>query len=258
MDLTKFNTTKNRFDIINGEEAKLIDNINDSLMWGAMQHLRMAGFKWVEVPTLTKITGACENVDTLYHVNHFGQEAYLAQTGQLYLEAKIPLHEKLWTIIVSSRAEDRPDSRHLNQFQLIELEHKGALKDILMNIEGTVKAMIKQALLEHKDALESLGRLDELKRWVKEPFARITYTQAVELLKGTEHEIEWGDDLSSAQEQYLVKKKGNKPLFISHFPKAIKFFNMKGNLKDDKVVNSADLIMPYSGESTGAAEREND
>ena len=92
MDLTKFNTTKNRFDIINGEEAKLIDNINDSLMWGAMQHLRMAGFKWVEVPTLTKITGACENVDTLYHVNHFGQEAYLAQTGQLYLEAKIPLH----------------------------------------------------------------------------------------------------------------------------------------------------------------------
>ena len=130
MGLEEFSTTKNRFELIVKEEAAIIDGINDSLMWGAMDYLRSSGFKWVEVPILTKITGACENVDTLYAVDHFGQEAYLAQTGQLYLEAKIPLHKKLWTIITSSRAEDKADDRHLNQFQLIELEHEGTLDGV--------------------------------------------------------------------------------------------------------------------------------
>ena len=77
-------------------------------------------------------------------------------------------------------------------------------------------------------------------------------------MKGTHLEIEWGDDLTHAHELFLVEKYGNRPLFITHYPKDIKFFNMRVNDDDPSVVNSADLIMPYSGESVGSAEREND
>ncbi|MFH1506011.1 MAG: amino acid--tRNA ligase-related protein [archaeon] len=258
MNLEVLSTTQNRFGLITGPEARVVDDVNDALMWGAMAFLRQQGFKWIEVPTLTKITGACENVDTLYSVDHFGQEAYLAQTGQLYLEAKIPLHSKLWTIITSSRAEGRPDSRHLNQFQLIELEHVGSLDALLDNLEGTVKAMLGHAFWEQRDTLRKLGRLAELKRWMELPFVRMTYTRAVDWLNGTPYEFAWGEDLSSDAEQYLVQENGNNPIFITYFPKEIKFFNMRVNPLDGRVVNSADLIMPYSGESAGAAEREND
>ncbi len=258
MNLEAFCKTEGRFGIINSEEAGVIDGINDALLWGAMDYLRKEGFTWVEVPIMTKITGACENVDTLYAVDHFGQEAYLAQTGQLYLEAKIPLHNKLWTIITSSRAEDQADERHLNQFQLIELEHAGRLGDVLGHIEGTVKAMMRSALRERGNDLEELGRYEEMVGWVEEKFGCISYREAVDVLDGSAHAIRFGDDFSSEHEQYLVQEMGRKPLFITHFPKAIKFFNMRENRNDPQIVNSADLVMPYSGESAGAAEREDD
>ena len=257
MDFKALKTTENRFSSITSKEARAIDELNDSLMWGAMTHLRENGFRWLEVPLMTKITGACENVDTLYAVDHFGVEAYLAQTGQLYLEAKIPVHEKVWTVITSSRAEGSVDGRHLNQFQLVEFEHQGDFRMMLGNIEGTVKAMIREALEQNPGLLKELSRYDELAKWVDQPFGEITYTQAVEAVRGTEHELEWGEDLTSKVEAELVKMNGNKPLFITHFPLAIKFFNMRQNPDEPEVVNSADLIMPYSGESVGSAEREN-
>ena len=257
MNLETMKNTKDRFNTITGIEAKVIDEINDALMWGAMTHLREQEFTWIEVPIMTKITGACENVDTLYALDHFGKEAYLAQTGQLYLEAKIPVHEKLWTIITSSRAEESVDTRHLNQFQLIELEHKGDFELLLKNIESTIKAMINYSVETKRELLDELGRVKEITSWSKNPFARITYTQAVRQLSKTPLAIEWGEDFTSATEEYLVSANGNKPLFITHFPTKIKFFNMKQNEADPDIVNSADLIMPYSGESVGSAEREN-
>jgi len=258
MDLTVLEKTDDRFNIINGKEAGVVDHINDSLMWGAMNWLRENGFTWVEVPILTKITGACENVDTLYSVDHFNEEAYLAQTGQLYLEAKIPMHQKLWTIITSSRAEDSVDERHLNQFQLIELEHQGDFEELLTHVEGCVKGMLSEAVSNSEKELRQLKRLDEVKGWLKEPFGRLSYTDVVQMLIGTDHQIAWGEDLKTAQETYVVDRMGGIPVFITHFPKEIKFFNMRQNDSREDVVNSCDLIMPYSGESVGAAEREND
>ncbi len=254
----RMKSTDNRFGILNSEWMKAVDNINDSLMLGAIEHLSKSGFRWIDVPIMTKITGACENVDTLYSVEHFGKTAYLAQTGQLYLEAKIPSHEKVWTVIHSSRAEGSVDDRHLNQFHLIEFEHKGGFEMLLDIIEETIKAMMRKVLKNNRDDLEILGRsIDELESYLR-PFNSITYTEAVEHLKGTALEIEWGDDLTHAHELFLVEKYGNGPLFITHYPKKIKFFNMRVNDDDPGVVNSADLIMPYSGESVGSAEREND
>ncbi len=258
LDLRKLETTSRRFSLINTPEAEAVDKINDSLLWGAMNFCRENGFQWMDVPTLTKITGACENVDTLYKLEHGDAEAYLAQTGQLYLEAKIPLHEKVWTIIDSSRNEPDADTRHLNQFKLFEIEHHGDLNKLLRNLEKLTKAMMKEVLIKNHQTLKQLGRVEEIETWVEQPFSRMSYTECIKMLKGTQHQVEWGEDLKSEEEEYLVEKTGNKPLFITHFPKAIKFFNMRENDDNSEVVNSTDLIMPYSGESAGAAEREND
>ncbi len=248
--------TKKRFTVINSKTMAVIDKINSNLYLGAIEYLTSNNFCWVEVPTLTKITGACENVDTLYSVDHFGTEAYLAQTGQLYLEAKIPSHKKVWTIITSSRAESLVDGRHLNQFTLIEFEHLGDLNMLLANIQATVQSMIRKVLENNQEELSVLGVDKDHVQAYLEPFTRITYTNAITLLRNV-FPVQWGDDLKAAHELFLVKALGNKPLFITHYPKAIKFFNMRQNEENPEVVNSADLILPYSGESTGSAEREN-
>ncbi len=248
--------TENRFEIINSNEMAVVDKINSNLYTGAMEYLIKNGFCWVEVPTITKITGACENVDTLYCLDHFGVEAYLAQTGQLYLEAKIPSHKKVWTAIASSRAEAQVDERHLNQFTLLEFEHAGNLDMLLENIEAMVKAMVKKAVDESSEELELIGVDNEKLSVYDKKFSRITYTKAIEMLE-TVFDIKWGADLKSPHELFLVDALGGKPLFITHYPKEIKFFNMRVNDDDESIVNSADLIMPFSGESVGSAEREN-
>jgi len=249
--------TENRFEIINSNEMYVVDRINSSLYTGAIEYLVKNGFCWVEVPTITKITGACENVDTLYCLDHFGVEAYLAQTGQLYLEAKIPSHKKVWTVITSSRAEHQVDGRHLNQFTLLEFEHAGNLEMLLGNIEGMVKSMVKKAIDDSREELELIGVDSEKLSPYAKKFNRITYTKAIEMLEAV-FDIRWGDDLKSRHELFLLDALGGRPLFITHYPKEIKFFNMRVNDDDENIVNSADLIMPFSGESAGSAEREND
>jgi len=251
-------STENRFDMLNNEVVCALDKINDSLMWGAMQYFKDTSYTWIEVPIMTKVTGACENVNTLYSVNHFGKEAYLAQTGQLYLEAKIPKHSKVWTTIISSRAEQKVDSRHLNQFSLVEFEQQGDFEKLLPTIEAIVQAMVANVLKENKKELEFLGRdINELEKYLK-PFNRVTYTEAIKLLQANDFEIYWGDDLSHQAEMKILELHNNLPTFVTHFPAKIKFFNMRLNRDNKDIVNSADLLMPYSGESAGSAEREDD
>jgi len=256
--LEMLKSTEGRFRKINSDEFVAIDKVNDALYWGALDYFHRNWFTWMDVPTIARITGACEDVDTLYALQHFGRQAYLAQTGQLYLEAKIPRHKKVWTVITSSRAEATADERHLNQFQLLEFEQQGGFEEMLATVEGTVKAMLRSALRNASAELEFLGRdLPELESYLL-PFNRITYTEAVEMLADTHFQIAWGDDLKRQHELFLVQALGGKPLFITHFPTAIKFFNMRQNRGNPLVVNSADLVMPYGGEAVGSAEREND
>jgi asparaginyl-tRNA synthetase len=250
--------TNNRFNIITSDKMTAIDKINDSLYWGATEYFKKNDFTWIEVPIMTKITGACENVDTLYELEHFGKTAYLAQTGQLYLEGKIPTHKKVWTTILSSRAESKVDSRHLNQFTLVEFEHSGNFESLLENIEGVIQSMVKNVIEKNKEELKKLGRdVEELKKYLT-PFKRMTYTNAISLLSKNGFDISWEDDLKHEHEMKLIELNNNLPLFITHFPTNIKFFNMRQNRSDDSIVNSADLLMPHAGESVGAAEREDD
>ncbi len=139
------------------------------------------------------------------------------------------------------------DSRHLTEFTLIELEFAGTFEELLEHIEGVITSMVESVLKKMTSRWLDRNRL----RKVMAPFPRITYTEAIESLGR-----EFGHDIAREEEQLLVEKFGNVPLFITHYPRRMKFFNMIENSKNPELVDSADLILPFGGETVGAASRE--
>jgi len=246
--------TKDRHKLLSTQAMHTVVKIESGLLKGARKYFEEHNFIEVVIPHLTKATGACENIATMFELDYFGKKGYLSQTAQLYLEVLTPFLEKVWCIGPSFRAEPRADERHLSEFTLIELEFAGDFKELLEHIEGAICSMINCVLNEREEELQLLNVNIERLRKVREPFEKITYTEAVGLL--VEYGVKWGDDLKSHHEKALVQMHGNMPLFVTHFPKAIKFFNMRENGENPAVVNSADLLLPISGEAVGAAERE--
>lgn len=214
------------------------------LLKGAREYFNEMDFIEIVVPHITKATGACENIDTLFKVDFFGQRAYLSQTAQLYLESLIPWMNKVWCVSPSFRAEPRVDERHLTEFPLIELEFAGTFEELLEHIEGLITSMVKAVLRKMTSRWLDRNRL----RDVSPPFQRIKYEDAIGIF-----DLPFGSDLNSEQEQKIA---GGQPTFITHFPKKIKFFNMIENEENPELVDSADLILPFGGEAVGAASRE--
>lgn len=217
------------------------------LLQGARKYFDDMEFNEIVVPHITKATGACENIDTLFAVDYFGERGYLSQTAQLYLESLIPWLNKVWCISPSFRAEPRVDNRHLTEFTLVELEFAGTFEELLEHIEGVLVSMIGSVLRKMTSRWLDRNRL----RQVVPPFPRVSYSEAIKELN-----TEFGHDITREEEQMLVQKHGGKPLFITHFPRSMKFFNMIENEENPQLVNSADLILPYGGEAVGAASRE--
>ena len=235
-----------------------IAKVESALYRGAESYFKENGFTHIpSVPHIVDITGACENVDTLYSMDYHGNEAFLTQTGQTALEILLTNGvEKVCCMIHSFRAESEVDNRHLTEFPLIELEFtydekKDGFVLLLDHIEGTIKSMVKSALSE-QGVLSELGvDIGRLKKIVEEPFVRISYDEAVKIAGK-----EWGDDLDAEAEHKVLQKFGQKPVFVMRYPEEIKFFNMKRNRKQPRIVDSADLLLPFSGEAVGSAVRE--
>lgn len=236
-------------------EEEAIVKIESALLQGARKYFMGNGFTEVVVPHITHATGACENVNTLFEVDYFGKNKYLVQTGQLYLESFVPKLDRVFCVGPSFRAEKDVDNRHLTEFTLIEIELMCNLNELIGHIEKTFMSMVKEAL-NHEDIIKNLGGSVEKLKNLKTPFKKVTYTGAIKELNNIGIEINWGDDLKSRHEKTLCELYGNKPFFITHYPEKIKFFNMKTNKKDSKIVNSTDFILPNAGECVGAAERE--
>jgi len=209
------------------------------------------GFLEVFAPHVSsRWLGACENLETVFSVFYTGHRAYLRQTGQLYLETYFPYEGKVWCFGPSFRAET-PDNRHLPDFNLFEIEFIGGFHQLLTRIEDLVFEILTGVVRERKRELTGLGVNIERLQSTKKPFARITYEKAIDIVG-----LEWGKDLKSKHEKTLVETFDGQPLFITHFPERMKFFNMRRNPENPLLVNSADLILPFSGEAVGAAERE--
>jgi len=236
----------------------LIARVESAAVRGAEKYFQEQGFVWVpSVPHIVSVTGACENVNTLYDVDYHGKEAFLTQTGQTALEEMTQGIERVCTIIHSFRKEESVDNRHLTEFPLVEFEFRydpekeDGFELLLHHIECTIIAMIKNILAIEKTALQELGvdctRLEKLGA----PFKRISYTESVELLG-----LKWGEDLKSTNETKLMEMHGEVPVFVTRYPTKIKFFNMQQNKDEPEIVNSADLLLPPGGEAVGSAVRE--
>jgi asparaginyl-tRNA synthetase len=236
----------------------LVARIESALVRGAEKYFQEEGFVWVpSVPHIVSVTGACENVNTLYDVDYHGKEAFLTQTGQTALEEMTQGIERVCTIIHSFRKEESVNNRHLTEFPLVEFEFRynpekeDGFELLLEHIESTICSMVENVVKTEKASLEKLGvdyaRLENIQR----PFDRISYTAAAKKLG-----LEWGDDLRSELEGKLMHMLGNKPLFVTRYPTKIKFFNMQQNNENLAIVNSADLLLPPGGEAVGSAVRE--
>lgn len=254
--------------------------VNQSLNLGAQSSFRARGRVYVDVPEIVGITGACENVDTLFKVgSRVGRALFFTQTGQLALEQALQSFSAVNTVIHSGRDEEQEDGRHLRQFRLTEEEFDSesvgmAREDydeevmyeaLLTSIQTMVQAMIKQVLADCGSLLKkSYGRdLKRLEEAAKIDFLRISYEGAVKLLNANGYpKVRFGDDLKAEHEAKVVEllngRGAERPVFIMKYPKQIKFFNMKVAGSDEQVCLSADLIFPYAGEGVGSAVREHD
>lgn len=273
---------KKKIDIDFNAHFNNLVRFNQSLNKGAYDSYRERGRIYVDVPEIVGITGACENVDTLFQVrSHNDIPLFFTQTGQLALEQALQSLNSVFTVIHSGRDEEIEDERHLRQFRLTEEEfdcttlgmtrenydedkmYEALLTNIQTVIQSMVSAILKQDI---KITLKTIYKRDveKIRYAVTHDFLRITYEDAVKLLqKNGFPEVSFGDDLKANHEAKIVELLNKKddtelPVFIMKYPKEIKFFNMKVSTKDQRVCLSADLIFPYAGEGTGSAVREHD
>jgi len=215
-------------------------------------------FTLVDTPILTGSIG--EHAGTLFAVDYFDLgQAYLAQTGQLYVEAAAAALGKVYCFGPTFRAEKSKTRRHLTEFWMVEPEV--AWNDSAANMrlqEDFVSYIVGRCLERRKSDLAELGRdLAPLER-VQPPFHRISYTDAVAKLKSLGGDMEWGRDLGGDDETTLAKQY-DRPVFVYNYPKAVKAFYMKENPDDPRTVLNNDCLAPEGyGEIIGGSQREDD
>jgi asparaginyl-tRNA synthetase len=215
------------------------------------------GFTRIDTPILTGSIG--ESAGTLFSTEYFGETAYLAQTGQLYVEAACPAFRKVYCFGPTFRAEKSKTRRHLTEFWMVEPEVAFADSEANMRLqEEFVSYLVERALERCSEELEVLERDTSKLEGVRPPFPRVSYSEAVERLQGKGSEIEWGRDLGGADETLLAEE-SDVPTFVYNYPKEAKAFYMKENPQDPRTVLCNDLLAPEGyGEIIGGSQREDD
>ena len=209
-----------------------------------------------ELPPPIIVKSGCEGGSTLFELNYFGEKAYLTQSSQMYAEALIYSHEKVYVLAPSFRAEKSRTLRHLAEYW--HLEPEMAWYDYKMNMdlqEQMVEYAVQKLVENHSQLLESCGRkVDDLKE-MKGSFERITYEEAVDRINSAGGRMEYGQDFGH-DEEVLLTKELKKPIFVHHFPKEIKAFYMREDPDKPGTVLNNDLYAPQGhGELIGGSER---
>ena len=201
-----------------------------------------------------------------YSKDFFGKSSNLTVSGQLEAEIFALAFAKTYTFGPTFRAERSNTTRHAAEFWMIEPEIAFAeLKDVMTLAEDMVKYVVKYVLDTCPDELNFLnafvdkGLLDRLNSAIAQPFAHVTYTEAVEILKNADKQFEfpvfWGCDLQTEHERFLTENYFKKPVFVTDYPKEIKAFYMRLN-DDGKTVAACDMLVPGIGELIGGSQRE--
>ena len=209
-----------------------------------------------------------EKGDIDFKQDFFGKEANLTVSGQLNVETFATAFKNTYTFGPTFRAEKSNTPKHAAEFWMMEPEIAFADLDVNMDIiEEMIKYIVNYVRENAPEEMEFFNkfvdkelfaRLDTL---VNNQFDRITYTEAIEILKNAkkdfEYEVEWGIDLQTEHERYLAEEHFKKPVFVTDYPKDIKAFYMKLN-EDGKTVRAVDLLAPGIGEIVGGSQREDD
>lgn len=218
------------------------------------------GFTLTDPPVLTP--AACEGTTTLFPVDYFEEQAYLTQSGQLYIEATAMALGKVYSFGPTFRAEKSKTRRHLTEFWMVEPEVAYATLDDLMELaENFISHIVARCLERRRADLETIGRdLAKLEK-IKPPFPRVSYDEAVKMLeqahsKGAlENRFEWGSDLGSPDETYLSSQ-FDKPVMVHRYPASVKAFYMEPDPERPELALCVDVLAPEGyGEIIGGSQR---
>jgi asparaginyl-tRNA synthetase len=215
------------------------------------------GFVLVDAPIFTP--NACEGTTTLFETQYFDQKAYLTQSGQLYMEAAAMAFGKVYSFGPTFRAEKSKTRRHLIEFWMLEPEMAYAtLDDVMALEEDMLESVVGRVLEERKEELKRLERDTARLEQVKKPFHRLHYDDAVKLLEAKGLPFEWGGDFG-APDETAIAEAYDRPVFVHHFPTAIKAFYMERDAESPKHSLSVDCLAPEGyGEITGGGQRSAD
>jgi asparaginyl-tRNA synthetase len=234
--------------------------IRAEIVKAARDYLDDNGFVLTDPPILTP--AACEGTSTLFPVEYFGDEAYLTQSGQLYIESTALALGKVYSFGPTFRAEKSKTRRHLTEFWMVEPEMAYAGLDDLMRLAEEFLSFIVGRVLERRPADLKVLQRDKAKlEAVKPPFPRLRYDEAVQMLneahaKGLlEAAFEYGNDFGSPDETYLSAQ-FDRPLMVHRYPAAVKAFYMEPDPEDAKYALCVDVLAPEGyGEVIGGSQR---
>jgi len=243
---------------LRSKKQHAVMKIRNEIIRATYEFFNNEGFVKVDPPILTG--SAPEGTTELFHTKYFDEDAYLSQSGQLYMEAAAMALGKVFSFGPTFRAEKSKTRRHLIEFWMIEpemafYEFEDNLKVQEEYVSHIVQSVLKNCQLE----LKTLGRDTSVLENIKAPFPRITYDEAIQLLhdKGFD-DIKWGDDFGAPHETAIAES-FDKPVFITHYPTSLKPFYMQPDPNREEVVLCADLIAPEGyGEIIGGSERIHD
>ncbi len=214
------------------------------------------GFTLMDPPILTP--SSCEGTSTLFETEYFDLgKAYLTQSGQLYAEAGAMALGKVYTFGPTFRAEKSKTKRHLTEFWMCEPEVAFAdLNDDMDLAEEFLEYIVQTVLKEREDELKVLERDPKFLMNVKKPLPRISYDEAVEILKKNGSEFEYGNDFG-APDETIISNQYDRPVMVHRYPSAVKAFYMKRDPENPNLALAVDVLAPEGyGEIIGGSQRE--
>ena len=218
------------------------------------------GFTLTDPPILTP--AACEGTTTLFPVDYFDEQAYLTQSGQLYIEATAMALGKVYSFGPTFRAEKSKTRRHLTEFWMVEPEVAYATLDDLMDLaENFISFIVQRCVDRRAPELATIGRDISKLQGVKPPFPRIMYDEAVKILQegfakgAVEAKFEWGGDFGSPDETYLSAQ-FDRPVMVHRYPAQVKAFYMEPDPQRPELALCLDVLAPEGyGEIIGGSQR---
>jgi asparaginyl-tRNA synthetase len=234
--------------------------IRAEIIKAARDFLDQNGFILTDPPILTP--SSCEGASTLFPVDYFGDQAFLTQSGQLYLESTALALGKVYSFGPTFRAEKSKTRRHLTEFWMVEPEMAFAGLDDLMNLaEQFLSFIVERVLSKRALDLKVLGRDTAKLERVQPPFPRITYDDAARMLEQAhasgliEQKFEYGNDFGSPDETYLSAQ-FDRPVMVHRYPAAVKAFYMDPDPENPALALCVDVLAPEGyGEVIGGSQR---